>query len=372
MLEDRKTKLRFDDFKSDWFPIKNGIGQGDPLSMLLYIIYNSDLVDITKKGKGELTLTFVDDTALVVVGNTFEDNHRKLTDMMERRGGGYEWSKDHNSKFETNKFVLMDFSLNRTKSRPDLILRGVTIKSAATHKFLGLMLDNELRWKAHTAYATAKGAKYTILLRRLSSTTWGVPAKLIRQLYQSVAVPKITYAAVVWLQPTYSHSSEKRLRGSMGLARKIKSTQRAATLAITGAMRTTPTDSNLLPAHILFQQILFRSVLHLSGLPSTHPLVPHIKKIEKKDVKKHRSALHKLIHTLGMSPQLNETILTHAVKPNVTSPFKMFISDNKKESIADFTQLSDRTLVFTDGSCTNGLIGASAVLYVDYNHIATL
>ena len=122
MLEDRKTKLRFNDFESDWFPIKNGIGQGDPLSMLLYIIYNSDLVDIVKKEKGELVLTFVDDTALVVVGNTFEDNHRKLTDMMERRGGSYEWSKDHNSKFETSKFALMDFSLNRTKSRPDLTL----------------------------------------------------------------------------------------------------------------------------------------------------------------------------------------------------------------------------------------------------------
>ena len=43
-----------------------------------------------------------------------------------------------------------------------------------------------------------------------------------------------------------------------------------------------------------------------------------------------------------------------------------------EESVMDFTQLSDQTLVFTDGSCTNGLIGASAVLYIDYNHIATL
>ena len=178
--------------------------------------------------------------------------------------------------------------------------------------------------------------------------TWGVPAKLIRQLYQSVVVPKITYAAAVWLQPTYSHLSDKRLRGSIGIARKIESLQRAAMLAITGAMRTTPTDSldahaNLLPTHIhiLFQPVLFRSVLCLSGLPPNHPLIPHIKKIEKKDVKKHCSALHKLIHMLGMSPQLNKTILTHAVKLGISSLFKTFISANKKESIVDFTQLSD-------------------------------
>ena len=179
MLEDRKTKLRFDDFKSDWFPIKNGIGQGDPLSMLLYVIYNSDLMDIAKKEKGELALAFVDNTTLVIVGNMFKDNHRRLKNMMERRGGGYEWSKNHNSCFKTNKFMLMDFSLNRSKNRLDMTLRGITIKSSATHKFLRLILNNEQLWKAHTAHATAKGASYTILLHRLLSSTWGIPAKLI-------------------------------------------------------------------------------------------------------------------------------------------------------------------------------------------------
>ena len=377
LLENRKTKLRFDDFESEWFQIRNGIGQGDPLSMLLYVIYNSDLVDIARKEKGESALAFVDDTALVVVGKSFEETHRKLTNLMERQGGGYEWSADHNSRFETNKFALMDFSLNRTKPRPSLVLRGVTIKSSPTHKFLGVVLDNELRWKAQAANATAKGAGYTMLLRRLSATSWGVPAKLIRQLYQSVAIPKITYAAAVWLQPSYSHSSNRRLRGSIGTAKKIELLQRVATLAIMGAMRTSPTDSldvhaNTPPAHIMLQLVLFRSALRLSGLPAAHPLKPHIKKIEKKDVKRHRSALHRLIHTLGVHPQHNETILPFAVKPGTSPPFNTFISDNKKESLEDFRQLRHHTLVFTDGSCTDGLIGASAVLYVDYTQVATL
>jgi len=132
--------------------------------MLLYIIYNLDLVDVTKKEERELTLTFVDDTTLVIVGKTFEETHRKLKDIMERQGGVYEWSANHNSHFETSKFKLIDFSLNRSRHHPDMILRGVTIKSSATHKFLGVILDNELCWKAHAAYTTAKGASYTILL----------------------------------------------------------------------------------------------------------------------------------------------------------------------------------------------------------------
>ena len=56
LLGDRSTKLKFDDFTSEPIKIENGIGQGDPLSMLLYIIYNADLLEIadTKNSKDEL------------------------------------------------------------------------------------------------------------------------------------------------------------------------------------------------------------------------------------------------------------------------------------------------------------------------------
>jgi hypothetical protein len=40
LLDRRRTKLRFDDYTSEIINIANGIGQGDPLSMLLYIPYN--------------------------------------------------------------------------------------------------------------------------------------------------------------------------------------------------------------------------------------------------------------------------------------------------------------------------------------------
>jgi len=36
MLTGRKNRLKFDDFSSCWFPLDNGIVQGDPLSMILY------------------------------------------------------------------------------------------------------------------------------------------------------------------------------------------------------------------------------------------------------------------------------------------------------------------------------------------------
>lgn len=46
MLKDRKTCLKFDDHKSKSIDIDNGIGQGDPLLMVLYQYYNTDLLDM--------------------------------------------------------------------------------------------------------------------------------------------------------------------------------------------------------------------------------------------------------------------------------------------------------------------------------------
>jgi hypothetical protein len=83
---------------SDWIPITNGIGQGDPLSLILYVIYVSDLFNIaTGRAKKERTLAFVDDTAFIAIGEDFHETHAILKDMLEREEGGYAWALAHNS-----------------------------------------------------------------------------------------------------------------------------------------------------------------------------------------------------------------------------------------------------------------------------------
>ena len=207
--------------------------------MLLYIVYDSDLVTIAKN-RNELTLAFVDDMVLVAIARTFQDTHGILTDMLEREGGAYKWSADHNSRFETSKFGLVDFTLSKTKPRPPMKIRGNVITPAPAHKFLGVIVDQELRWKEHAAYALAKGASYAALLRRLSRSAHGIPAGLTRQLYRSIAIPKMLYAASIWIKLLLNGDSSVPLRGSQGIAKKMTQVQRTVALVITGAMKTSP------------------------------------------------------------------------------------------------------------------------------------
>ncbi|KIJ09202.1 hypothetical protein PAXINDRAFT_57832, partial [Paxillus involutus ATCC 200175] len=74
LLQGRRTKLKCDGYLSEWISITNGIGQGDPLSMILYIIYNSDLVDTAKgRNKQELALAFIVDTAFIATSKDFQE-----------------------------------------------------------------------------------------------------------------------------------------------------------------------------------------------------------------------------------------------------------------------------------------------------------
>ena len=66
MLEGRTTTLKFDNFISEAIHINNGIGQGDPLSMILYQYYNADLLDIPGT-TSESAIAYVDDVLILAM-----------------------------------------------------------------------------------------------------------------------------------------------------------------------------------------------------------------------------------------------------------------------------------------------------------------
>ena len=61
MLRDHHTRLTFDGYTSELLPIYNGIGQGEPSLMILYLIYSYALVKIPQMESGDGG-AYVDDT----------------------------------------------------------------------------------------------------------------------------------------------------------------------------------------------------------------------------------------------------------------------------------------------------------------------
>ncbi|TFK17095.1 hypothetical protein FA15DRAFT_605742, partial [Coprinopsis marcescibilis] len=106
-LSRRQTTLLFDNHQTKRFTIDNGLDQGDPYSVICYLIYNAGLLKIPKTRMRELMLLFVDDAGVAVLAKTFQETHRKLRDIMTP-GGVLEWASNHNCEFGIAKFQLLD------------------------------------------------------------------------------------------------------------------------------------------------------------------------------------------------------------------------------------------------------------------------
>ena len=78
--------------------------------MLLYIIYNADLIDIPTNIASEDALGYVDDIAIITIGSDFTKTTNRIKNIMTKPEGGLNWSKAHNSKFKVNKLAIMHLS----------------------------------------------------------------------------------------------------------------------------------------------------------------------------------------------------------------------------------------------------------------------
>ena len=75
---------------------------------------------------------------------------------------------------------------------------------------------------------------------------------------------------------------------------------------------------------------------------------------------------------LQVMPLKIETSNPCALHPNAISPFSISIAPNDKAAIEDYKKNTNITKIFTDGSSTNGKVGASAVLYINDRQVVKL
>src|SRR5882724_6778637 len=99
--------------------------------------------------------------------------------MMMHQGGSYNCSASQNSKFELLKLVLVDFSQSKTIEHPPMCLGGVSIWLQEAHRFIGVMMDQGLRWNWQADHTLTKATKWTLAFCCLTRPSMGVGLKLM-------------------------------------------------------------------------------------------------------------------------------------------------------------------------------------------------
>lgn len=190
-LSDRQQKVMISGVGSDFRSVKCGVPQGSNLGPLLFLIYINDIAKLRIKGHPRL---FADDTAITYKANSITELYAEMSNDLQLVTAFLE---NNLLSLNLRKTKLMVFGAREDHSvpHPVLIVNGVTIEEVSSYKYLGIHIDNNLRWDYHIKQIVANCASLCGMLRKLSKF---VPQHVLLKVYFAFIHSRYQYGITTW------------------------------------------------------------------------------------------------------------------------------------------------------------------------------
>ena len=139
-------------------------------------------------------------------------------------------------------------------------LNGFKLRFQEEAKYLGLVLDRKLSWKRNTEERVRKATTALYTCKKAIGARWGLTPNITRWLYTAVVRPILLYGVLVWWPAL----------DKVTYVKVLQRVQRSAALAISGALRTTSTETlevllMLMPLQLHGKQIAAISAARLNA-----------------------------------------------------------------------------------------------------------
>lgn len=191
-LNDRQQFVEVNGFRSSMKNISYGIPQGTVLGPIMFTIYVNSL--LKKKLKGRV-ISFADDTVLLFDDDTWQSLKIKVEEELTEV---CKWFRFHTLTLNAEKTGYMIFNSYSGQS-PDLgslmVSPDVKIREQKTVKYLGIILDQHMRWDHHVGYMVNK---IRFLLGRFAILRRYLNFSQLRTLYFSLVQSQLTYGILGW------------------------------------------------------------------------------------------------------------------------------------------------------------------------------
>jgi len=191
-LEDRTQQVRINDIWSMLLTTEYGVPQGSVLGPLLFIIYINDIVKICSKDCS--IKIFADDTLIYVIGESSAEIERKLNvafNVVE------EWMNNNKLKMNAGKTKFMVVRSIRKELRGKIVVKcldGSEIEQVELMKYLGVIIDDKLRFSDHCDYMLKKIGKKISFLNRIGNY---ISAYTRCTIYKTIIAPHFEYCATL-------------------------------------------------------------------------------------------------------------------------------------------------------------------------------
>lgn len=215
--------------------ISAGVPQGSVLGPALWNAMYDGLLRVPMPSDASI-VAFADDVAILVTAKTTSS---LCLAAKEALAGVKSWLAGAGLRLAVEKTEAVFFSRKRQLTPPALDIDGFKIPYSRTIRYLGVVLDDKLRFSKHAEMAAAKAARAGEQLARLMPNVGG-PKYSRRRLYNEVVHSILLYGAPIWAESTRVEKTR------LSLAR----VQRTSALRVVSAYRTVSEDATLAIAAI--------------------------------------------------------------------------------------------------------------------------
>ena len=192
-LSNRKQYVSYKNIPSSYKKITCGVPQGSILGPLLFLLYINDIINVSKL---LFAILFADDTNVFLNGNDIDNLICTLNRELDKL---VVWLQVNKLSLNVNKTHYMIFTPWEKKKHkyivPDIIINGKVLSKVSSTCFLGVIIDDKLKWDVHVLKLKQKISKGLGILCKARKL---LPKDILLQLYYSFIYPYLTYGIVVW------------------------------------------------------------------------------------------------------------------------------------------------------------------------------
>jgi hypothetical protein len=210
-LKDRWCAIWGDGAVSDWFVVGAGVPQGSVLAPLLYAIFINDLVPIVIADDECDCCLFADDVNIWSQKLGVE-GIRQLARCLVRVT---KWADTWRVRFGQKKCSLVLFGRGKHTAdgmQPDidtLTLTCFRVERVQSYTFLGVKLDERLRWREQAAAVKQRASLAAYNIAKLIRSGRPPGPDIIARLCRAVLLPTMYYGLALW-RPTQKDSGYAR------------------------------------------------------------------------------------------------------------------------------------------------------------------
>lgn len=190
-LKNRQQCVIVDKSISSLETVQFGVPQGSILGPLLFIVFINDIFELPLKGKLQL---FADDASIVYKGNNidtlFEDMQHDMN-LIQR----WFYNNGLTINVAKTKYVIFSSTDRFNDVTHNLFLGQERVERVENVNYLGLMLQQNLKWNIHVDQVHRKIVKFLGILRRSSHM---LPEKEKKNLFYAHVHSQICYLNIIW------------------------------------------------------------------------------------------------------------------------------------------------------------------------------